>query len=153
MSAIPVFSPGKSYPPELATEAQIQRLGLVPIMGRRVVCGLFGISDDYIEKYQSLDTRFIKNKASTFFFQAASHSMEPLIFENDVLIVDRSIEVTHGKVVVVSVTGELICKRLIKENNKIILRSDNKAYSDILVTEEMDLVIFGVVVAIARELV
>lgn len=152
MFGLPIIPLGGSCLPEEFNYAQFVKFNMVPIQGRRVTCGLFGISDDYIEKYQSLDTRFIKNKASTFFFQAASSSMEPLIFENDVLVVDRSIEASSGKVVIVSVTGELVCKRLIRSNGRAILRSDNKTYKDILVSEDMDMVIFGVVIAIAREL-
>ena len=54
--------------------------------------GLFGIHDDFSEKYQSLDERFIKNKASTFFFKASGKAMAPLILPDDVLIVDRSVD-------------------------------------------------------------
>ncbi|MCB0356508.1 MAG: S24 family peptidase [Bdellovibrionales bacterium] len=118
-----------------------------------VSCGLFGISDDYIEKYQSLDSRFIKNKASTFFFSAASDSMEPLITEGDVLVVDRSIEAMSGRIAVVCLGGEMLCKRVIKHSGQVILRSDNPLYKDIKITEEMDLVVFGVVTAIVRELI
>jgi DNA polymerase V len=153
VSAVPIISLGDWYPLEVMTERLFTQLNLVPILGKRVTCGLFGISDDYIEKYQSLDTRFIKNKASTYFFQAASNSMEPLIFEKDVLVVDRSVDAGHKKIVVASINGEMICKRYIKKENKIFLRSENTLYPDLEVTEEMDLLIFGVVIAIARELV
>ena len=50
-------------------------------MGRKVSCGLFGLSDDFIESYQSLDERFIKNKTSSFLFEASGDSMEPTIFK------------------------------------------------------------------------
>ena len=40
---------------------------LIEIYQGKVSCGLFGISDDFIENYQSLDERFVKNKESTFF--------------------------------------------------------------------------------------
>jgi DNA polymerase V len=82
MLGLPIIPLGDWYLPNEVTERHIEKLHAFPILGKRVTCGLFGISDDYIEKYQSLDARFIKNKASTFFFQAASDSMEPLIFEN-----------------------------------------------------------------------
>jgi DNA polymerase V len=152
MLTLPLISLGDWYLPEEMTDERFVSLNVVPILGKRVVCGLFGISDDYIEKYQSLDTRFIKNKASTYFFQAASNSMEPLIFANDVLVVDRSIDAHTGKVVVASLDGEMICKRLNKQGQQIRLCSDNPLCKDILITEEMDFLVFGVVIAIAREL-
>jgi len=115
-------------------------------------CGLFGISDDYIEKYQSLDERFIKNKSSTFFFEATGDSMEPVVFPGDVLIVDRSVNWTQGKIVIAYLDGQFFCKRLLKSPKGIILRSENKLHRDILVTEEMDFLVWGVVVAQARDL-
>lgn len=123
---------------------------LRPLFSQRIACGLFGISDDYIEKYQSLDSKFVKNPYSTFFFQAISDSMQPTIFEDDVLVVDRSIEPVSGKIAVVSVHSEMICKRLLKRNGYLYLSSDNKRYKDVKVTEEMNLTVFGTVVAIAR---
>ena len=147
----------QSYDPDELSEGELEELNkssekvvrLVP--RRKAVCGLFGIHDDYIEKFQSLDSRFIRNRASTFFFEASSDSMEPLIFKKDVLIVDRSVEAHHKKVAVLSLHGEMICKRILKENNGLLLRSENPDYKDIIVTEEMDLIIFGVVIGIARE--
>ncbi len=126
---------------------------LRPFFGQTVSCGLFGIGDDHIEKYQSLDAKFVKNKASTFFFRASSNSMEPLIYENDVLVVDRSIEVRSNMVAIVSYCGEMYCKRIIKSASQVILRSDNPSYDEVLVTEDMNLIYFGVVRAVARELI
>lgn len=125
----------------------------VPQFSAQVSCGLFGIADDHIEKYQSLDSRFIKNKASTFFFTAASDSMEPLIMAGDVLIVDRSVEVVSGRVTVICLDGEMLCKRIVYRGAQVFLRSENPDYTDTLITEGMDLVVFGVVTSIAREIV
>ncbi len=116
-------------------------------------CGLFSIGEDHIEKYQSLDERLIKNKASTFFFQAVGESMTPLVFPNDILVVDRSLPVVHGSVVVAHLDGTMVCKRLRKTGGGgVILSSDNDRHQPIVVSEEMDFVVFGVVRAIAREL-
>ena len=114
-------------------------------------CGLFNISEDHIEDYQSLDERFIKNKSSTFFFQATGDSMEPLVMAGDVLVVDRSITSFHGKIVIVYLEGQFLCKRLIKSSKGPILRSENKLHRDILVSEEMDFLIWGVVTSLARD--
>ena len=78
---------------------------------------------------------------------------EPLIFEKDVLVVDRSLEVISGRIAVLSLNGEMICKRIIKKGNSLFLKSENPKYKDLQVTEEMTMITFGVVVAIARELI
>ena len=114
-------------------------------------CGLFGISDDYIEKYQSLDERLIRNKSSTFFFQATGDSMEPVVFAGDILVVDRSLSSYHGKMIIACLDGEFLCKRLIKSPRGVILRSENKLHRDILINEEMDFLVWGVVIALARD--
>ena len=146
----------KAYDPEeisLVNGSRATNRFILPIPNAKVACGLFGIHDDYIEKFQSLDTKFIKNKASTYLFRATSNSMEPLIFEGDILIVDCSVDFSNQKVAIINLDGEMICKRVIKKANKVILKSDNPAHKDIHITEEMDFSIFGVVTGIAREIV
>jgi len=118
-----------------------------------VSCGLFGISEDYLEPYQSLDERFIKNRASTFFFEARGDSMEPIIFSKDVLIVDRAIKLVSGQIGVVVLEGQLICKRIVFKNKKVCLQSENAAYKEIILEDEQELVLWGVVRGLVRELV
>lgn len=118
---------------------------LIPFMWARPSCGLFGISDDFIESYQSLDEKFIKNKTSSFLFEATGDSMEPTIFKGDILLVDRSIEHFHSRVCVLTYEGQLICKRVFKKPNGVILRSDNQIYKDIVVEESNAISVWGVV--------
>jgi DNA polymerase V len=113
--------------------------------------GLFGISEDHIEKYQSLDVRFIKNKAATFFFQAEGDSMSPLILPKDVLVVDRSITPSNKHIVIVSVNNEMLCKRLIFRAGQMFLSSENLKYPEIHVVPELEVSIFGVVRSSVRE--
>ena len=113
----------------------------------RVACGLFGISEDFLEKYQSLDAHFVKNKESTFFFEAIGHSMEPTIFPGDILIVDRSITTFDNRVCVLAYQGEIICKRVLRHNQRLILRSDNKTLKDFYVPDLDDVSVWGVVIA------
>lgn len=123
----------------------------IPFSSQRVSCGLFGIVNDHIESYQSLDERFVKNKASTYFFEAESDSMVPLIREKDVLIVDRALDSYPGCIVVCSLNGEMLCKRLVEKEGALYLKSENPKYKDLLLDEESDFSVFGVVRGIARE--
>lgn len=115
----------------------------------KVSCGLFGISDDFIEKYQSLDSHFIKNKFSTFFFESDGDSMEPTIHAGQIIVVDRSRKDFHGKVCVISWEDKLICKRVFFKNDSIILKSDNTKYKEITVQNNDNLLLWGLVTAIA----
>lgn len=113
--------------------------------------GLFGISSDYSREHQSLDARFVRNKESTFFFETTSNAMSPYFLKGDVLIVDRSVECTHNKIVVCSVNGELYCRRLITQSGAFLLRSEHRDFKDIFLPEEVEVIFFGVVIAVGRD--
>jgi DNA polymerase V len=157
-TAIPLIDKNKylkeSLLPEDFSEKDLNQSNktFIPLFGFKVSCGLFGISDDFIEKYQSLDNRFIKNKESTFFFQSDGHSMEPTIFPDDILIVDRSIEPWDRRVCIVCYEGNLICKRVFKEKDHVVLYSDNLKFKAIKVYNPENLRHWGVVIARASEI-
>lgn len=114
--------------------------------------GLFGISADHLQSYQSLDERFIKNRASTFFFQAASDAMAPLIQVNDVLIVDRAIVGLHNRVVVLSLDGEMICRKWFQYRYQVLLKAFNEQYKTEVIKQEREMCVFGVVTGLARDI-
>lgn len=119
----------------------------------KVSCGLFGVKEDHIQSYQSLDERLIRDKASTFFFEASGDSMRPLIQPKDILIVDRSFDPVSGCVAVVGVDGELYCKRLKwLEGGELILQCENPSYKDKKIQSEQEVQVFGVVTSVIRDL-
>jgi DNA polymerase V len=138
--------------PEVFRTHEFTSDALVPIFSMAVQCGLFGIQDDHIESYLSLDQKFIRNKHTSFIFKMEGDSMKPHICAGDFLIVDRSLTNFMNKVVVVDIFDERMCKFLTRESNQIILRSFNPKYKDIVVTEEMDMRVFGVAILCFRDL-
>jgi DNA polymerase V len=120
-----------------------------PVFLSPLSCGLFGISEDEIEDYQSLDSLFVKNRFNTFFFKAAGDSMEPSIYQGQILVVDRSKTHFNGKVCAIAYEDKIICKRVFIRPNAIVLSSDNKKYRDIVVENSDAIKLWGVVVAIA----
>lgn len=123
----------------------------VPLYSSIVSCGLFGIADDFSDNYLSLDAKYLVNKEATFLVRAGGDSMEPEIKQGDILIVDRSVELVSGKIATFHFNGAAICKQFIKQGDKIILRSFSTEYKDIVISEADDLVLFGVVIGIARD--
>ena len=67
------------------------------------------------------------------------------IHPNDILVVDRSIDPVPGKIVICALNGELTVKRLERHNGKWQLKAENPTYADIIIHEELELVIWGVV--------
>ena len=67
------------------------------------------------------------------------------INDNDILIVDRSIKPSHGKVIIAVLDGQMTVKRLYKQSNKIILMPENDLYQPIEIRDDMNMEIWGVV--------
>ena len=118
----------------------------IPLFGNSVSCGFPSPADDYLEGTLSLDEHLVKNPNSTFFVRAKGDSMQPLINDNDLLVVDRSLQARHDQVVLVVLNGEFTVKRLLKSQDKLILRAENRAYKDIHVSTQEDFHVWGVVV-------
>ena len=124
---------------------------IAPFYNVTLACGLFGISEDFAENYLSLDEKFMRNKEACFFIRSSGDSMEPKIFENDILIVDCSIRPKSESIVAVYLNHNPICKQLIQKDKQIILRSFNSQYKDIIVTEDDEFQVFGTVIGLARD--
>ena len=75
------------------------------------------------------------------------------IHPNDLLIVDRSMRPSSGRVIIAVINGELTVKRLIKkDNNKLFLMPENPNYPILEITEEMEFMIWGVVTNVIHPL-
>jgi DNA polymerase V len=112
---------------------------------------LFGVIEDFPEAYQSLDERFVRNRASTFFFESQGTAMEPSIFEGEILIVDRSIRQSEGRVCIVAYQDALLCRRLQKRQGRIWLVPDNPQHKVIEIAHPSELNIWGVVISKASD--
>lgn len=123
-----------------------------PLYSSKVRAGFPSPGDDYVETYLDLNKRYIQTPAATFFVIASGDSMTNAhIEEGDMLVVDRSIEATHGKIVIAALNGELTVKRLSKVGGRVQLLPENPKYKPIDITEEHDLVIWGVVKHIMKD--
>ena len=117
----------------------------LPLFSGKVAAGFPSPADDYIEKTLDLNELLIQKPAATFFVRAQGESMLGAgIHPNDILVVDRSIEPVPGKVVICALNGELVVKRLKRRAGQWVLVSENPAYRDIVLLEEIDTVIWGV---------
>ncbi|MGD1843307.1 MAG: LexA family protein [Thermonemataceae bacterium] len=109
-------------------------------------------AEDFEQMALSLDQAYIKNKEATFFARVAGDSMvEAGIEEGDLLIIDRSITPTSGKIVVGYLDGAFTVKRLIQRNGKVYLQPENKRYTTIDVSQVQDFRIWGVVTTVIKQ--
>ena len=106
--------------------------------------------EEYLSKYpvsSDLNASLIQNGAETFFIKVSGDSMiNANIFDQSILIVDRSIKPKHGSIVVASLDGEFVCKRL-QLKPELCLLSENPQYKPIHVQDGQVLDIQGTVTA------
>lgn len=110
-------------------------------------------ADDFRETRISLDEELITNKEATFFAKVSGQSMIGAgLNDNDLLVIDRSIEPANNKIAVCFLDGEFTVKRLRVENNEVWLQPENPDYPIIKITEENNLIIWGIVTSVIKKL-
>lgn len=123
-----------------------------PFYSSKVRAGFPSPADDYIERHLDLNEHLIQHPAGTFFVRASGDSMTGAGINNgDLLIVDRNLEATNGKIVIAALNGELTVKRLSKSPDRLELLPENDNYPAIKVNDEENLVIWGVVTYVIHE--
>ena len=111
-----------------------------------VSAGFPSPADDYKEKKLDLHDLLIRQPEATFFAKASGDSMTGAgIFDGDMLIVDRSITATDGKIVIAVVNGELTVKRFKLVGRTAQLHAENPKYSPITLCEGDNVNVWGVV--------
>lgn len=73
------------------------------------------------------------------------------IYPGDILVVDRSLSPSNGKIVIAVNNSEFTVKRFFKKGKKILLQAENPRYSDIPIQEESDFQIWGIVTYVIHE--
>lgn len=119
----------------------------LPIFSSRVQAGFASPADDFIEQYLDLNELLVEHEQATYFVRVAGRSMiDAGIFPNDILIVDRSVEAIHNKIIIAVIDGEVTVKRLQISGDQVVLKAENKDYKDIPVLGELNT--WGVVTSI-----
>ena len=96
-------------------------------------------ADDFKETRISLDEELITNKEATFFAKVNGQSMIGAgLDDNDLLVIDRSLEPENNKIAVCFLDGEFTVKRLKVKNGEVWLQPENPNYPIIKITEEND---------------
>ena len=124
-----------------------------PLYACGVSAGFPSPADDYLEGALDLNTHLVREPNATFFVRANGESMIGAgIHDGDLLVVDRSARVTDGKVVIVALNGELTVKRFRKEKEKSWLMPENPKFKPILLNEQDDTHLWGVVTSVIHSL-
>ena len=101
--------------------------------------------DDRLESID-LNRELIRHPATTFLARIVGDSMVGAnIYEGDIVVVDRALEVHNDDVVVCCVNGEFNIKFVERHGSEVYLVSANSAYPRMRVAPEDDFILWGVV--------
>ena len=96
----------------------------IPFMEGTVVAGFPSPAEQYVERPLDLNELLVARPAATYFVRAEGDSMEGAgIRSGDMLVVDRSLEVSDGSVVIACVDGEFTVKTFRKGRGGVRLES------------------------------
>jgi DNA polymerase V len=115
--------------------------------------GFGAATDDYAERGIDLNEQLVRNKPATFFMRVSGDAMVGAgIFDGDVVIVDRSLKPSTGKVVIATLDGEMLIRRFERTMNKIRLVPETPKLAPIDVDLGAEFSVWGVVTYVIHAL-
>lgn len=125
----------------------------LPFVAGGIKAGFPSPAADFEEDKISLDQMVVKHKEATFYARVKGNSMTDAgINDGDVLVIDRSLEPLDNKVAVCYIDGEFTVKRIKKDKDCVWLMPENSSFPPIKVTEENELIIWGMVTHVLKTL-
>ena len=109
-------------------------------------------AEDFKEQRLSLDSILVKNKLSTFYARVSGQSMIGAgLDDNDLLVIDRSLEPANNKIAFCFLDGEFTVKRLKVDKDEVWLQPENPNYPIIKITKDNDFIIWGIVTNVIKK--
>ena len=125
----------------------------IPFVKEGVSAGFPSPAGDFMEMNIDLNKELSENILATFYIKVKGNSMiDAGINDKDVLVVDRSLEPQNNKIAICFIDGEFTVKRILVEKDCLYLMPENPNYSPIRVTEENELIIWGIVTYVIKAL-
>ncbi|MEM1282938.1 MAG: translesion error-prone DNA polymerase V autoproteolytic subunit [Chlamydiota bacterium] len=130
---------------EISRAAEVAPAPL-PEFSSAVQAGFPSPADDYVERQLDLNELMVQHPAATFFVRVEGESMRDAgIHAGDILVVDRSVEATNGKIVVAVINGEFTVKRFTNDATGAYLVPENPDFPKLKVDENSEFQIWGIV--------
>ena len=134
------------FSPDFKSEIQI------PYINEGVSAGFPSPAADFMGTNIDLNKELSENPLATFYIRVKGNSMiDAGINDKDVLVVDRSLEPQNNKIAICCIDGEFTVKRIHVEKDCLYLMPENPNYEPIKVTEENQLIIWGMVTYVIKK--
>lgn len=124
-------------------------LKFIPLKAQAGITGFESPAADYQMLGLSLDKLLIEHPSATYIGLASGESMiNAGIFDGDLLIIDRSVTLHNGDVIVANLNGVFVCKQIDQYNRRLLsCSSEHNSYQ---IREGDEFQIEGVVVRSIR---
>lgn len=117
----------------------------VPFASASVACGFPSPAEDHLENPLDFNELVGARLLHVFAVRVHGDSMRDAgIDHGDIAVIDRAREAKHGCIVVACVNNDFTLKRYQERDGVVILHPENPAYPDMVITEDTDFEVFGV---------
>ncbi|MCK8496033.1 translesion error-prone DNA polymerase V autoproteolytic subunit [Spirosoma sp. RP8] len=119
----------------------------IPLFMSPAKAGFPSPAEPFIEQRLNLHDLCVPRHETAYFVKASGDSMTgDYIYPGSILVVDSSVDVDSGKVIVAAINGEWCVKRFVRvDTNLVMLESSNAAYAPIYVHTGDQFEVLGVV--------
>jgi DNA polymerase V len=118
----------------------------LPLYSSRVQAGYPMPADEHVDERVDLHSYLVDDPSETFLVHATGDSMiDAGIPDGTLLVVNRKLKPSNGKVVVAAMDGQVTVKYLIMKKGKPYLMPANPAFDEIPIDAETGVTIWGVV--------
>ncbi|WP_158281441.1 LexA family protein [Sediminitomix flava] len=99
---------------------------MIKLFSSIIPAGYPSPSDEFMEEDLRIEEYLIRNQPATFMIRVKGESMHNAgIFDNDLLIVDRSVLAKHNDVILAWLNGEFTVKRFLQTDTDTWLKAEN----------------------------
>jgi DNA polymerase V len=132
------------YSIEKNSDIQIEFVGSIK-------AGFPSPANDFLNDKIDLNKYVSLHPDATYYAKVNGLSMEGEFSDGDLLVIDKSLDPTDGKIAVCYIDGDFTVKRIKIEGNKCLLIPTNSDFPTIEVTESNQFQIWGVVSYVVKK--
>ena len=134
------------YAADLTTELEL------PLAATFISAGFPSPAEDHLELKLDLNRALIRHPNATFYGRVKGSSMiDAGIGEGDILVIDKSLDPKDGDIAVCFLDGEFTVKRISRQEEALYLMPANEEFQPILIGEERDFQVWGIVTYIIHK--
>jgi DNA polymerase V len=123
----------------------------MPLVSEGISAGFPSPAQDFMDLSIDLNKVLIKNPSTTFYGRISGNSMKDLgIDDGDLIIIDKSLPPTDGKIAVCFIDGDFTVKTIKLGKDCCWLLPANAQYKPIKVTADNDFLIWGIVIHVIK---